>query len=79
MPIPSDYNDFYMYVSSLTDKAVLTVDKLGFVFDQQVEVDTSKLRYKQVDEITFMPAKYYLVNCKVAYNIKVKFLNTSYY
>lgn len=34
MPIPSDYNDFYMYVSSLTDKAVLTVDKLGFVFDQ---------------------------------------------
>lgn len=42
-------------------------------------MDTSKLRYKQVDEITFMPAKYYLVNCKVAYNIKVKFLNTSYY
>ena len=34
MPISSDYQNFYMHTPAITDKAILTVDKLSFVYDQ---------------------------------------------
>ncbi len=74
MPIPSDYPNFYMYTPSITDKAILTVDKLGFVYDKEVEVNMTGLQYKQIKEMTFITTeRNFITGCKVNYGITLKF------
>jgi hypothetical protein len=74
MPIPSDYPNFYMYTPSITDKAILTVDKLGFVYDKEVEVNMAGLQYKQIKEMTFITTeRNFIIGCKVNYGITLKF------
>ena len=74
MPIPSDYPNFYMYTPSITDKAILTVDKLRFLYDKEVEVNLTGLQYKQVKEMSFVTnERNFITGCKVNYAIILKF------
>lgn len=74
MPIPSDYPNFYMYTPSITDKAILTVDKLRFLYDKEVDVNLTGLQYKQVKEMIFVTnERNFITGCKVNYATILKF------